>query len=167
MGTLGQVGLVAGGPGWFPTAVRIGAGSQFSHVIIDVGSGYVASAQLGGTVLTLAEYYGDIVWSRYRFRGDQAQTVADFARAHIGAPYNVAAAAAVVLSRLLTLHLPPTRSLRFYQCAQLAEDALIEAGVVPYTSHREPGPASPRTFQAEYITRGWYTPALRPQRTLT
>lgn len=166
MGTLGQVGLVAG-TGWFPTMVRLGAGGEFSHVIIDVGDGHVASAQLGGTVLRPRETYPDAIWSRYRYQDWQAEAVADFARAHTGAPYNVASAVAVVLSRALTMHLPPTRNMRFYQCAQLAEDALIEAGVVPYTGGREPGPATPRTFQTEFITRGWYTPALRPQRNLT
>lgn len=157
----GQIGLVTG-RGLVPAAVRAGAGTSFSHVIIDAGDGMVASAQLGGTVLRPRTDYPEAVWSHFAMALWQAQAVADFARAHVGAPYNLASAAAVVLSRALTMHLPPDRQLRFYQCAQLAEDALTYAGVLLYLDGREPGPASPRTFQREFEARGWYRPATKP-----
>jgi hypothetical protein len=160
MATLGQIGLVTG-RGIVPAAVRYGTAAEVSHVIIDAGDGMVVSAQLGGAVLRPIEHYPAATWSRYEYRPGQAQAVADFARAHLGAPYNLAAAAVVVLSRALTMHLPPDRTLRFYQCAQLAEDALLEAGVIPYRHGREPGPASPRTFQLEFTARGWYQPRTR------
>lgn len=156
MATLGQVGLVVG-HGILPAAVRAGSGAEFSHVIIHAGDGMVASAQLGGTVLRPAEEYPNAVWSHYVMALWQAEAVADFVRACVGAPYNLASAAAVILSRALTMHLPPDRQFRFYQCAQLAEDALTHAGVLLYPFGREPGPASPYTFQREFEARGWYT----------
>ena len=152
----GQVGLVTG-RGFIPAAVRTGTRGDFSHVIVHAGDGMVASAQLGGTVLRPAEEYPDAVWSHFVMAAWQAEAVADFARSHVGAPYNLASAALVVLSRALTLHLPPDRQFRFYQCAQLAEDALTYAGVLIYPHGREPGPASPYTLQREFEARGWYT----------
>jgi hypothetical protein len=129
-------------------------------VIIHVGDDMVVSPQLGGAILRPVTDYPGAVWSRFRFLPWQGQAVADFALSHLGAPYDLASAAAVVLARALTMHLPPDRQFKFYQCAQLAEDALINAGVLLYPDGREPGPATPKNFQTLFIARGWASPDL-------
>ena len=154
-GRLGQVALCRG-ENTLARAVRAGIGSTYSHMVIDVGDGQVASAQLGGLALRPAQDFPDAVWSRYDFDPWQAEGAADYAAARVGTPYNLAAGALALITRTLQIPTPRTRRYAYYQCAQLAEDALSHgAGILVFPHGRTAGPATPADFEDLFRRHGW------------
>jgi hypothetical protein len=156
--TLGQVAICRGG-GALARIVSATTRSPYSHVIIDVGGGMVASAEIGGLRLRpVAEFadYDDPVWSRFDLHDWQAEGVAQYARARLGTRYNVAAGAYILVTRALVIATPSTHPRAYYQCAQLAEDALAHgAGILVFPEGRTAGPATPADFENLFRYHGW------------
>lgn len=154
-GRLGQIAL-CNGTNAVARIVQAAIGSPFSHVIIDIGEGLVASAQIGGLELRPVEDFPDAVWSQYDFHQWQAEGAADYAAARVGTPYNIASLPAVLLTRALQIPTRTTRAYAYYQCAQLAEDALMHgAGILVFPEGRTAGPATPADFEALFRRNGW------------
>jgi hypothetical protein len=153
--SLGQIGLCRGG-GNIAAVVRASIGSPYSHVIIDVGDGKAASAEPGGLRLRPVQDFPDTDWSHFDFHPWQAQGVADYATARIGTPYNLVAGALVLVTRAFIIATPTHHRRAYYQCAQLAEDALTHgAGILVFPEGRTAGPATPADFEHLFQYHGW------------
>lgn len=162
-----QIGLL-GGTGTLARSVMFATASPVSHIVLGVGEGLVISAQLGGTVLRSIDSFripnrtgpkstrmlNPIIWSRYDLTPTQEDDIVDFGYSHLGAPYNLLEAGAILLSRALTIKYPQ-RAYAYYHCAQLGYDAYRAAGIDPLPGKR-PGPVHPGHFHQHWAHHHWY-----------
>ncbi|TFD74719.1 hypothetical protein [Cryobacterium fucosi] len=101
------------------------------------------------------------VWSRFPFTRKQRLSIAFWARNRYGRPYNYAAFVAIGVALMLKRSTPEwvERFLmtdRSYECAQLADAALMHAGVHVFRDGRPYGAVYPGSFVKVWEHFGWW-----------
>lgn len=163
MNLTGQVGLVPDGKKPFQRLISHVTGSPMHHTVVAISNRSCVSAELDGVRLRPISHFPNAVWSRFRYTGRQRHDIATFTLQQVGKPYalldvlliGVAITTKRDTPRWLTRHLMDTDR---WQCAELADAALLSAGVNLFTDGRPPCAVYPGSFVPYWEEHGWIAP---------
>lgn len=159
--SLGQVGVIPGADSLFQWGICVVTHSRVHHVVIDVGMGMVVSANLEGVQLVPKSTYPTAIWSDFQMTWADAAAVAKFARTQVGKPYAYADDALIAIERIFRFRFPKDCRQQFeddgqWQCAQLADAALMAGGIDAFPDHDVVGDVSPGDFEQLFIAKHWH-----------
>jgi uncharacterized protein YycO len=157
----GQIGLVYY-TGFHPLSHAIArwTRSPVSHTVIAINETECVGAEPKGARRRPISYFGHVIWSRFDYTDEQRAIVVDFAERRIGVPYSYLTDAAIAAAFLLHRRTPKViedylSSDYVYECAQLADAALLAAGIHAFDDGRLPGTVYPGSFVPLYRRNGW------------
>lgn len=161
MHEIGQIGLIHT-TGLAARIIQAVTGSYWNHVTIRVSATTAISAQPGGVVERPISDYPETVWSRFPYSTAQVTKITTYARDKLGAPYNWIDDFAIGLTLKLGWHAPrwlvhEVSDRHTFQCSQLADAALIYAGVHVFDDGRPSGAVYPASFVPLFHNLGWMT----------
>lgn len=157
----GQIGLIPHPTNWVERAVEKLTFSSVHHVIIAISETECIGAEPKGAKIRPITDFPVAIWSEFDYAPGQAQAVADWARDREHRPYNFIADALIGLGIGLGLPMPRfiTRLFdgdHFYECAQLADAALLHAGIQLFETGRGPGSVYPGSFEPVFKLLGFW-----------
>lgn len=158
----GQIGLVTNPTGFWPVVIATVTHSPVYHVVVNVGNDQIVGAEPGGAKLTSTSVYPHVVWSQFDYTDWQRDRVVEYAINHIGWEYNYLDDAAIGIGLLLGRDLTPLfikariQDPDALQCAQLADNALLGAGIHVKADHRIPRAIFPGSFVPYFKEQGWW-----------
>lgn len=156
----GQIGLLSGPRKFWPIVIAIVTRSPAYHVILDVGDGECVSAEPGGVKLRPVTDFPRAVWSKFPFTRKQRLLIAGWSRAQVGLPYNYLADLTIGLALLMRRHAPKwvekyLRGGSRWECAGLADAALMRAGIRMFRDGRPYGVVFPGSYVNIFKDFGW------------
>lgn len=156
----GQVGLISGPRKFWPIIISVITRSSAYHVVIDVGNGECVSAEPGGVRLRPVTDFPRAAWSKLPLTRRQRLLIAGWARAQVGIPYNYFADFLIGLALVTRRHAPKWvgRYLRTgcrWECAGLADAALMRAGIRMFRDGRPYGVVYPGSYVNIFKDFGW------------
>lgn len=156
----GQIGLLSGPRKFWPIVISVITRSSAYHSVVDVGGGECVSAEPGGVKLRPVTDFPHASWSKFPLTRRRRLLIAGWARAQVGLPYNYMADLIIGVA-LVTHHRPPRWADKYlrgngrWECAGLAEAALMRAGIRIFRDGSPYGVVFPGAYLSIFKDFGW------------
>lgn len=157
----GQIGLIPHPTNWVEGAIEKITRSNVHHVIIAISATECIGAEPKGAKIRPISDFPTAIWSHFDFAPGQDEAVASWAKAREGRRYNYVADGLIGVTREFGITLPSFITRWFdgdwcYECAQLADAALLQAGIQLFETGRNSGSVYPGSFEPIYRLLGWW-----------
>lgn len=158
---VGQIGLVPHAHNFWQRLIQWVTRSPVHHVVIGVGGGVCVSAELPVVRLRPVGWFPDAVWSQIDMTPVQASQVAKFALHQLGKPYSLLDDFLIGVTLILSKNWTPEwlwsrlQDDNQWQCAELADAALLAGGVNLFSSDRPACAVYPGSFVPYFVEHGW------------
>lgn len=129
------------------------------HALLAIDETRCVSCEPKGALIRLISDFPDAYWSDYDIAPGESDRIVVWALAHVGAPYNYAADAAIGMYDIFGIR-TPNRIERWlnngthFECAQFCDNAHRAGGRDPFAD-RAPAMVSPASFWHVWKAHGW------------